>query len=96
MANITIREHAEISTDDYGLELKKSYNQDMVFINDKLAGYLTWADKCFKPLVGFNNAHNETVCRALEGIKGESFGKIIHIDAPQIEELETPDEEDDE
>lgn len=82
MANVTIREHAEIKTDAYGLEVKKSFNQDMVFVNDKLAGYLTWADKCFKPLVGFNNAHNAMICKALEGLKGAEFGPIKFIDAP--------------
>lgn len=87
MAKVTIRECAEVFTDDYGVETKKSFNQDFVFVNDKLAGYLTWPDKCFKPITGWNNAHNDMVCRALEGLKGKDFGPISHIDAPPIEML---------
>ena len=83
MATVTIREHKVGKTNSVGLVVEKSLNQDMVFVNDKLAGYLTWADKKFKPLcgIGWDNQHNDMICKALEGLKGEEFGTITALEA---------------
>lgn len=87
MATVTIREHVITKKDAYGLESAKSLNQDFVFVNDKLAGYLSHVSKKFMPITGWNNAHNDMVCKALEGLKGPDFGRITHIDAPPLEML---------
>lgn len=86
MATITIREHAIEKENSVGLMVKKSLNQDMVFVNDKLCGYLTWPDKKFKPLngIGWDNQHNAMICEALEGLKGLEFGEITALDAMDL------------
>ena len=92
-AQVTIREHKISSVDEYGLEVESSLNQDFVFVNGKLAGYLTWTDKCFKPIVGWNNAHNETVCKALEELKGEDFGPISHVETLSVSDIQQQSED---
>lgn len=93
-ATVTIREHATTKIDEYGLETKKSLNQDMVFVNGRLAGYLSYTSKKFLPLAGWNNQHNGVVCEALQNIKGVEFGQITSVDAPPIaQKLVTPEED---
>lgn len=82
MSNITIREHVLTKKNSLGLEVTKSLNQDFVFVNDKLAGYLTYPDRKFKPLqgIGWDNTHNDMMCEALQKLKGDDFGKITSVD----------------
>lgn len=99
MATITIREHVITKKNSFGLEVTKSLNQDFVFVNDKLAGYLTHADKAFKPVFGWDNSHNKMVCEALQELKGADFGKIVAVDAitqADIDASQQPVEDDDE
>lgn len=86
MATVTIRE-CKIDA--------KSLDQDFVFVDGKLAGYLTYPRQEFKPLTGWNNAFNPMVCEALQKLKGDDFGKITWIDAPEQELIEEEDEDDD-
>lgn len=94
-AVVTVREHAVTKRDSFGMEVTKSLNQDMVFVNDKLAGYLSHVTKKFLPLSGWNNQHNKVVCEALQKIKGDDFGVITAVDAPPIAEklVDTEDDE---
>jgi hypothetical protein len=85
VATVTIR---ECKIDE------KSLEQDFVFVDGKLAGYLTWPRQEFKPLVGWNNAFNQMVCDALQILKGEEFGPITFIDAPEMPVVEEENEDD--
>lgn len=95
MAQVTIREHVISKTNSLGLEVAKSLNQDFVFVNDKLAGYLTYADKKFKPLsgIGWDNSHSPMICDALQKLKGDDFGKITALDALDVEIQQPEDSE---
>lgn len=86
MATVTIREHVITKQNSLGLDVSKSLNQDFVFINDKLAGYLTYPDRKFKPLqgIGWDNSHNQMVCDALQALKGSDFGTITAIDVIDV------------
>lgn len=85
-ATVTVREHATTKVNAWGMEEKKSLNQDMVFVNNKLAGYLSYVSKKFLPLAGWPNQHNAAVVDALKKIKGAEFGDITAVDAPPIAE----------
>jgi hypothetical protein len=95
MATITIREHKVSKVNSLGLTVEKSLNQDMVFVGGKLAGYLTWPDKMFKPLsgIGWDNSHNKMIVDALQGLKGSAFGEIKSIDATDVELAAGDDDE---
>lgn len=94
-ATITVREHVLTKKNSLGLEVTKSLNQDFVFVNDKLAGYLTYADKMFKPLsgIGWDNSHNPMICEALQKIKGSEFGTIKALESLEVTELVNRDDE---
>lgn len=93
-ATVTVREHVIEKTNSVGLVVKKSLNQDFVFVNDKLAGYLTYPDKKFKPLsgIGWDNEHNQMICDALQKIKGADFGAITALDAIDVQAPSDEDE----
>lgn len=95
MAQVTIREHVISKTNSLGLEVTKSLNQDFVFVNDKLAGYLTYPDRKFKPLngIGWDNSHSSMICDALQTLKGADFGKITALDALDVEIQQPEDNE---
>lgn len=83
MAEVKVREHAITEVDGYGIEVSKSLNQDMVFVNDKLAGYLSYTSKKFLPIAGWRDENSPMVCKALMDLKGEEFGEISYVDAPK-------------
>lgn len=95
MATVTIREHKISKVNSLGLAVEKSLNQDMVFVGDKLAGYLTWPDKTFKPLsgIGWDNSHNQMIIEALQGLKGPEFGSIKALDSTDAETQAAEDDD---
>lgn len=93
MATVTIREHSLSKKDSFGLVAEKSLNQDFVFVNDKLAGYLSHTAKKFMPVAGWSNDHNKMVCDAIQKIKGAEFGPITAIDAPEVPVIETTEDD---
>ena len=48
---VSIREHAVLKQTRWG-EVKKSLNQDFVFVNDELAGYYLYIPRAFAALAG--------------------------------------------
>lgn len=72
----------------------KSLNQDQVFIDDALCGYLSHVTKTFLPLADFDDRLTPKVVSALEKLKGHP---VSAIEAPvSVETLTTDDDEEDE
>jgi hypothetical protein len=89
---ISVREHAVLKETRWG-DVKKSLNQDFVFINDELAGYYLYIPRVFEALAGFEDVMGEPTCRAIEQIKQLPTGAVRFLAGPPIE-LPAPVQED--
>lgn len=90
---VDIREHAVMKQTRWG-EVKKSLNQDFVFVNDSLAGYYSHVSKKFLPLAGWDDALTPGVVDALRELKKDQA--VAAVKAAPIQ-LPSPEEgEDDE